>query len=40
MNDVKAIHDYFDDACEIAQEYQQMAFDACIAAVAAEMSIG
>ena len=38
MNAVKAIHDYFDAARKIAPEYQQMAFDACIAAVVAEMS--
>ena len=38
MNAVKAIHDYFDAVRKIAPEYQQMAFDACIAAVAAEMS--
>ncbi len=37
-NIVKAIHDYFDAARKIAPEYQQMAFDACIAAVVAEMS--
>ena len=40
MNAVKAIHDYFDAARKIAPEYQQMAFDACIAAVVAEMSKG
>ena len=39
-NIVKAIHDYFDAARKIAPEYQQMAFDACIAAVVAEMSKG
>ena len=33
---VKAIHDYFDAARKIAPEYQQMAFDACIAAIVAE----
>ena len=40
MNAVKAIHDYIDAARKIAPEYQQMAFDACIAAVVAEMSKG
>ncbi|MEI3429211.1 MAG: hypothetical protein V8Q82_08345 [Christensenellales bacterium] len=40
MNAVNAIHDYFDAARKIAPEYQQMAFDACIAAVVAEMSKG
>lgn len=40
MNIVKAIHDYFDAARRIAPEYQQMAFEACIAAVVAEMSKG
>ena len=40
MNAVKTIHDYFDAARKIAPEYQQMAFDACIAAVVAEMSKG
>jgi len=39
-NIVKAIHDYFDAARKIAPEYQQMAFDACIAAVVAEMNKG
>ena len=39
-NIVKAIHDYFDAARKIAPAYQQMAFDACIAAVVAEMSKG
>ena len=39
-NIVKAIRDYFDAARKIAPEYQQMAFDACIAAVVAEMSKG
>ena len=37
-NIVKAIRDYFDAARKIATEYQQMAFDACIAAVVEEMS--
>lgn len=37
-NIVKAIHDYFDAARKITPEYQQMAFDACIAAVVAEMN--
>ena len=36
-NLVKAIHDYFDAAGKIAPEYQQMAFDACIAAVMDEI---
>ena len=40
MNAVKAIQDYFDAARKIAPEYQQMAFDACIAAVVEEMSRG
>ena len=40
MNAVNAIHDYFDAARKIAPEYQQMAFEACIAAVVAEMSKG
>jgi len=35
---VKAIHDYFDAARKIAPEYQQMAFDACIAAVVEKMN--
>lgn len=39
-NVVKAIHDYFDAARKIAPEYQQMAFDACIAAVVEEMNKG
>ena len=39
MNAVKAIHDYFDAARKIAPEYQQMAFDACIAAVVAEGTV-
>ena len=39
-NIVKAVHDYFDAARKIAPEYQQMAFDACIAAVVAEMRKG
>ena len=38
MNAVKAIHDYFDAARKISPEYQQMAFDACIAAVVEEMN--
>ncbi len=37
-NIVKAVHDYFDAARKITPEYQQMAFNACIAAVVAEMS--
>ena len=37
-NIVKAIHDYFDAARKIAPEYQQMAFNACIAAVVSEMN--
>lgn len=37
-NIVKAIHDYFDAARKIGPEYQQMTFDACIAAVIAETS--
>lgn len=36
-NIVKAIHDYFDAARKIAPEYQQMAFDACIAEVVAQI---
>ena len=40
MSAVKAIHVYFDTARKIAPEYQQVAFDACIAAVVAEMSRG
>ena len=40
INIVKAIHDYFVAARKIAPGYQQMAFDACITAVVAEMSKG
>lgn len=39
-NIVKAIHDYFDAARKIAPAYQQMAFDACITEVVAQMSKG
>ena len=35
---VRAIHDYFDAFRNIAPEYQQMAFNACVAAVVEEMS--
>ena len=38
MNIVQAIHDYFDAARKITPEYQQMAFDACIMAVMAELA--
>lgn len=37
-NIVKAVHDYFDAARKITPEYQQMAFNACIAAVVEEMN--
>ena len=37
-NIVKAVHDYFDAARKITPEYQQMAFNACIAAAVEEMS--
>lgn len=40
INAVKAIHDYFDAARKITPEYQQMAFNACIAAVVTEMDKG
>lgn len=36
----QAIHDYFDAFRKIAPEYQQMAINACIAAVVDEMSQG
>ena len=38
QNAMKAIHDYFDAVRKIAPEYQQVAFNACITAVVAEMS--
>ena len=38
MNIVKAIRDYFDAARRIAPEYQQMAFNACIATVMEEVA--
>lgn len=37
LNIVKAIHEYFDAARKIAPEYEQMAFNACIAAVVGEL---
>lgn len=39
-NIVKAIHDYFDVARKISPEYQQAAFNACVAAVFAEINRG
>ncbi len=39
-NIVKAIHDYFDAGRKIAPEYQQEAFNACVAAVVEEMCRG
>ena len=39
-NIVKAIHDYFDASRKISPEYQEEAFNACIAAVVEEIRRG
>ena len=38
LNVVKAIHDYFNAARKISPDYQQIAFNACIATIVKEMS--